>query len=661
LDYATVDVSADFDGSRRWIIAEAFWAAPLVAPSLTVMTGWLAEQGGLPRIVSGIGGGWLNRLRVGLILSALATVFLLSYGLVRGFLQLIPFTAGLQSAVVRPFDTFLTQWAGDMWVLLRDPLQASQVRARVQNAIGLLERLKCQRIVVIAHSGGAVVSFLAIATQPVPSVSRLVTFGEGLNVAWRLVGLQKDDDARTALMKAGSLAANLSRMGLIWDDFHASEDPVPAGPLNVPSSVGIGVHDHEVWNYLSPAEDHGGYWDNTEEFVLPLAQILLAEFPAVMDPDGRGEPGLVDRVSRLVTRLLGDRRRDGQRALVQLGWTPEDLGRASVRRRGRVLSLAMWRRVCLYSAVGSIAFAWLVQRRGPIEILGDQMGDVVSATPIEWAFRIPVDWWREAVYESWLAQLITALGAVTLFALGALLLIYLVIPISIHFRPPIGVRWSSVLRLLDYGGYIVLAFPIVTAITGALHEASTIHVAGAPRIEPDLVTVSRLAGFGLLAILAVLIAAIVSQRLRQRIRRWLMVSGLTLAMLFVLALPLLLLAAVVADPKLSRAALGALAVFLAFGLLRSIGEWRWGMWDRAEREKVLRGTIPHGGFGILVEGTLLIVADVLLLWAFGSGDTISRETPQLLIAGGLVIVVSFVGVSAEVLRARSGAQELPSR
>jgi hypothetical protein len=63
------------------------------------------------------------------------------------------------------------------------------------------------------------------------------------------------------------------RPKLRWADFWSTYDPAPAGPIHPPASAKlVRRHSHEIVNLMSILEDHGAYWDNDEEFLIPLLQ-----------------------------------------------------------------------------------------------------------------------------------------------------------------------------------------------------------------------------------------------------------------------------------------------------------------------------------------------------------------------------------------------------
>jgi hypothetical protein len=170
--------------------------------------------------------------------------------------------------------------------------------------------------VVVAHSGGAIVSFTTLS-DPVyldESVDKLVTLGEGLALAWRI------EHAWQGLPKGSRLGGNLTKVrpNLRWADFWSTYDPAPAGPIHPPPSVSVAVQGHATINRMSILEDHGSYWDNDEEFLIPLLRHIDT-------PDGDASESRFYRDDSLTT--------------VRMAW-----------RRSRVAVLALWRWIATLGA-----------------------------------------------------------------------------------------------------------------------------------------------------------------------------------------------------------------------------------------------------------------------------------------------------------------------
>jgi hypothetical protein len=174
-----------------------------------------------------------------------------------------------------------------------------------------------------------------------------VTLGEGLALAWRIEGAAKE------LAPGSRLLGDLTtlRPNLRWSDFWSTYDPAPAGPITPPAGIGAADRSHSTVNRMSILEDHGSYWDNDEEFMIPLLRNIDT-------PDGE---------------VTGSRFfRDAGLGTVRLSW-----------RRRRVAVLALWRWIAtlgaavpliVTTATSSLAAAGVVglaARHGPARLGAD--------------------------------------------------------------------------------------------------------------------------------------------------------------------------------------------------------------------------------------------------------------------------------------------------
>jgi hypothetical protein len=371
-----------------WVMTEAWWAGAIRPPSLGRTIDYLSKR--MSTVVSGIGAGYRRRSHalhdlavtvelmgagkepldwrvierldalqartfgarpVGWCVAAVGLAALAGYDLLRR----VPIGAIRDFAAARMIDSFIVDWFGDLPVLIDDPVQSANVRAHLARSIqGLLDD-GCDAIVVVAHSGGALVSFeflLDPAYAHLP-VDKLITLGQGLGLAWRLAAEPKVAEINEGHRLVGNLAR--ARPGLRWVDVWATYDPAPAGPLparggiapgdsdDVPatsaatvvatadpasdgwllqSDVGatdpdpvaptITVESRPVTNEMNVLTDHGGYWANPEGFLVPLVRhIDAARGPAAASRFYR------DRTDR-ARRILWRRQRVG--ALAAWGW-----------------------------------------------------------------------------------------------------------------------------------------------------------------------------------------------------------------------------------------------------------------------------------------------------------------------------------------------------
>lgn len=357
----------------EWILTEAHWAGEVRAPGLAATLGYLRRH--LGRVVDGIARGygqresrraarleritedalarggahaqgladellvaispqwrwidWLDAVwQLPLVRWALGMVGTVATGAalaVYAPLRALPIPAIRDRAEVAALNAWLVDWFGDIPVLLEDRVQAAMVRSRLEDTIQwLVDARGCTDVVLVAHSGGAIVSYATLLrfTDPGMPIRKLVTLGQGLSLGWRLAS--GDGPLPPGHPLRGDLGA--ARPDLRWVDFWASYDPAPAGPfpdggidgcpltvapeVDAPGGSPIRVESRPVTNLMHLGLDHGAYWANDEGFVLPLLRHLD-------DPggDGSGSRFCRDRATR-AARIERRRRRVG----VLLGW-----------------------------------------------------------------------------------------------------------------------------------------------------------------------------------------------------------------------------------------------------------------------------------------------------------------------------------------------------
>ena len=378
--------------ATTWVFTEAWWAADLRAPNLGRTIDYLGRR--MRGVVTDIAAGYLRgrneRLKeraqaadiipdpppldwrlvegldlvqsitfgspvIGWLVGGIGAVALAGYDLLRR----VPLPVIRDFAVRRMVDSFLIDWFGDLPVLLDDHVQAANVRARLARSIQRLVDDGCDAVVIVAHSGGALVSFETLldpAYAHLP-VDKLITLGQGLGLAW---GLAEDQEVRE-ISPGHRLVGNLAaiRPNLRWVDFWASYDPAPAGPLPaheiegaanevaakmsatkltsvatggrttrrwlvqapvalpseepvVPPEGTIMVESRPITNEMNVLTDHGAYWANPEGFLVPLVRhIDAARGDASASRFYRDEH---DRTRRIVWR------RERVAALAAWGW-----------------------------------------------------------------------------------------------------------------------------------------------------------------------------------------------------------------------------------------------------------------------------------------------------------------------------------------------------
>ncbi len=262
---------------------------------------------------------WLVRIVLAALASAGALVALSIYSV----LHAIPIDAVRKKVESAALDTFLVDWFGDLPVLLDDQAQSAAIRTRLRDRVCWLVDNGCRHVVLVAHSGGTIVSYQTLLRFPPEElpVAKLVTLGEAIKLGWQL------EEEAGDWVPGNPLRGDLRerRKDLRWVDVWASYDPAPSGELvevegsplvavesfdALPNDPRIHVESRPVTNYMHLARDHGGYWDNDEGFLIPLIRHLD-------DPTGDGSAARFYR-NALDRTVRTERRR--RRVSLLLAW-----------------------------------------------------------------------------------------------------------------------------------------------------------------------------------------------------------------------------------------------------------------------------------------------------------------------------------------------------
>lgn len=558
--------------AREWLITEAWWASNVAPPGLSTMITWLGPGGGVGRIVDGILGNEGDRPAAGILraflvplVSVLAGLLLTVYGLLRSITALVPIQALREAAILRQFDEFLIGWFGDVRILLFDPAQSANIRGGLAEAIRRL-RERCDEIVVIAHSGGAMISYLALTDPelaPTAQVDKLITFGEGWNLALRLTpgGAGMADRLRRDITAA--------QPKLRWRDFHASHDPAPAGPLAI-AEISPAVADpsrirsFRVWNRRSVMGDHGGYFDNDEEFTLPL----LAELDV---PSGWGE------ASRFYPPDAGSPPAPAD---------PEtDPGPRIRRHRQRIAILALWRHAIVGLTVATVALAlgWFPER---LIAIGTEVGGLLPRIPLvadaidyvrrlaggpleRVTFELPI---VGRVEQGTVAGWVDWVGIGVLQAVVIMAGLYLVAAQARAYPAwPDGNPIRTAVLAVELALTVIVVAAVVSVLVAPSH--GRLIGAGLPAWMPGIAIT---AATGVVALVGTVLAG--------RLRSPTMANAYATAatVLFILALACSALS-FLRSPELERAEISYVAIWAVALALLTAGTARWAGWDRVER------------------------------------------------------------------------------
>ena len=235
-----------------------------------------------------------------LILTPVIALLLIVMGIVR-LLAVIPF---LQSAIITTFtaiiNTVMLHWVAEIQVYLTDYTRSSAIRERFSKEVeDLLRNCLCDRVVVIAESGGTYIAYEGLTTllekpdlprtkDGTPKPLTFVSIATALRRIWLL--------SNTDVHRLHGILPSYVR----WLHFWARYDPVAAGPLNGSSLPRIPKWDppeanpyqdiraslktcrnFDVVNSDSTFTDHTGYWDNLEQVVGQVACELVADHSAL--------------------------------------------------------------------------------------------------------------------------------------------------------------------------------------------------------------------------------------------------------------------------------------------------------------------------------------------------------------------------------------------
>lgn len=434
----------DLPNGDRWVLAEAWWAASVRHQSFAEMLRW-TNRHLIEAARSLVYGAWERLIGEGrdpampgmplgdgrdpeagrrpptrlahryrfllatyyqeaLVLFFLALIVGAPFLLLILALAQLPFSP-LRNALYGLVGPFLEINLGEFRTIFEDEIQSANVRRRVADAVTTLVRDHgCADVTIVAHSGGAVISFDMLAdphhAPAAGHVRKLITVGSGLNKAWLI--------APRLRRLHGPLPAHIH-----WVDIWGTLDPAPSGPVQPPpdpahpdrniavfqpggaviatqhlvprraaSAVAQGRTRRQdganFWpesvrctNELSVITDHWIYWQNDEE---ALARIVAeVDRPYYRDsPFWRGAvpPGI-------------DGPDSAPGPLMSLAEAPQRLG--VQRRRERVIQLATARLVAvvLWAAIegllaGPLA-CWLYARRGSaLPLPGSLVGLLVT-------------------------------------------------------------------------------------------------------------------------------------------------------------------------------------------------------------------------------------------------------------------------------------------
>ena len=96
------------------------------------------------------------------LLAGMGTVAALTVLGIYSALHAIPIGAIRKRVEIAMADMFIVEWFGDLPVILDDQSQSAAIRTRLVERVQWLHERGCQDVVLVAHSGGTIVSFATL-------------------------------------------------------------------------------------------------------------------------------------------------------------------------------------------------------------------------------------------------------------------------------------------------------------------------------------------------------------------------------------------------------------------------------------------------------------------------------------------------------------------
>jgi hypothetical protein len=474
------------------------------------------------------------------VVSVVVTFGLLGYALLRAAARVIPYRP-LQDALARlSLDTFLTASWGDVYVLLDDPVQAANIRGQVAKTIQALRAFGCGRVVVVAHSGGAIISYMALSDPALcEAADTLVTHGQAIEMGRTIHHAEGDIATSPGVRIERGLPLRITR----WRDFHATHDPASAGRLEeadpaTPPAPGIAFEDTEVWNRMSIVEDHTTYFSNDEEFI----DELLSEIETA------GRPGAL-------SRFASDRE-----ARIE-------------RRQQRVFILALWRRLMFVMPLMAIMTAFLTPSGGLIPELRDAARSIATFVPGSSELISALHRLVPSPGAEWFVT-----AAASLFAVLYLLaIVQAILPIG---RSEIWSGWrKGVFVFLDAGVFFV---GLVLALGVRASEAHD-PVRGISSLAVRLGDTPLRNGFVIVLAIFIVLAVGPLRRGFDAVGRAMPIPTRLAIVLGALAVAAVAVGGLIVDVNIRKVVAATAVAIAVYQVLARIGAWRWAAWDESER------------------------------------------------------------------------------
>jgi hypothetical protein len=637
--------------AQHWLLTEAYWAASIQPPSVPTMLAWLGARGAAGLLARGFAA--TKRLRNIVYLTGIVIGVLVLYAAIRAVTSILPIAA-VRNAFVAPLDRLLTGWLGDMEVLLVDPAQSANVRTSVREAMQAVAAAGFPSMAVVAHSGGAVASYMTLTdtlpwapraeSDKIPAIRCYITLGQGLNAAWRLAGVGDGASCSLATGSGRRLTVNvrINNTQLRWYDYHSEGDTVSEASVSPPDCLldaGPSPADEQSIEN-KPSNPHGTYWDNDEEFLLPVVQRLLASA------------------------------RTDQPAEQAASAFPAPDPTWHARRLLRIGMFSLTSRL-LFSAMITAIVASALFGGGRLSDLGNWVAALVSGIPGNEIATGAVGWLRDASSAGGLnwARTIGTFLITSLLVLAAIYPIVKLGPAKLASETSQNRLFNALVRAVDFGAGILPLVPLAAWARDVLPEPN-------PTNAPPWAVFSGLA----LVFISIAVAFVAFSRQdpqRPHLPGWKVPSrwsGVAAAgMLAILTVAAFSVAiAIAGDAPFGGTSLGVMGIgsvvaWLLFKLLSRVANWRWDAWDEQEREQFrqskggdepdAQGRRPYGRRVDLLAIGLVGVAAMTLAVAIGGPFVPPNVVPQAFgVVVGIVLLIGLVGAGQDAANSRAGVR-----
>src|SRR6185503_7219219 len=124
----------------------------------------------------------------GFLLLLLLNIAALVLGILALFQAALP--TGLLRSLIQTVQAILSQWAGDLFLVMNSPIQRSAMVNKVKKDLKWMKR-ECSQIVIVAHSQGAAISYQVLQEDHSSQIKGFVTLGSAIQLLKKIESAQE--------------------------------------------------------------------------------------------------------------------------------------------------------------------------------------------------------------------------------------------------------------------------------------------------------------------------------------------------------------------------------------------------------------------------------------------------------------------------------------